>query len=267
MRKAGYITMAVLAAGTFLAAPLVAEAGGTIKGNVLFKGEVPPPKEFKFGKFPNPDFCKKIKENNHAAKSEDGETRLLKEVVVRDNGGLVNAIVSVRDIEDKEFIKNWKGTDVVSELCDFLPYTDVVVNKKNFHVENHDADPNNPKAKEGVLHNPHSFEVLGPRSMTIFNIALATKGASLDKMVKLRGESKGSVFRLQCDQHEYMQGWYVPVKNPHYDKVDPSNGAFEIKDVPAGKHKVMAWHPVAGKVEKTVEVPEGGTVEVTFEIK
>lgn len=67
---------------------------------------------------------------------------------------------------------------------------------------------------------------------------------------------KGSVLRLQCDQHEFMQGWYLPVTNAHYG-VAGADGTFEIKDVPAGKHKVVAWHPIAGQVEADVDVKDG----------
>lgn len=247
-----------------LAAPLVAQAGGTIKGKVTFTGKVPPPKEFKFSKFPNEEFCKK-----NPSKSEDGKTRLLKEVEVGEGNTLKNAVVSVRDIEDKAF-RDKAGKEapqmVVAELCEFIPYTGISVSLGQFKVVNNDADPDDPKSKEGVLHNPHTFDQLGARSSTEFNIGLAKKGDSLEKKVKLRMSKKGSVLRLQCDQHEFMQGWYLPVTNPHYSVVN-EDGTFEIKDVPAGKHKVMAWHPVAGKVESDVEVKDGGTVEANFEIK
>ncbi len=72
--------------------------------------------------------------------------------------------------------------------------------------------------------------------------------------------------RLQCDQHEFMQSWFLPVENPYYAKVK-DDGRFEIKNVPAGKHAILAWHPVAGKVEAEVHVPEGGTVEADFDMK
>jgi len=71
---------------------------------------------------------------------------------------------------------------------------------------------------------------------------------------------------LQCDQHEFMQGFFLPVENPHYAVVK-DDGTFEIKDVPAGKHKLVAWHPFAGKVEAEVDVTEGGTAQANFEIK
>ena len=128
-------------------------------------------------------------------------------------------------------------------------------------------DPDDPKSLKGVLHNPHSFEVMGSSSSTIFNIALAEKDSKLDKPAIMR--KQGSMLRLQCDQHEFMQSFFWPVSNPHY-AVAGNDGSFEIKDVPAGKHKLAVWHPFAGKgkaVEVEVDVPEGGKATVTAQIK
>ncbi|MDH4194802.1 MAG: carboxypeptidase-like regulatory domain-containing protein [Nitrospirota bacterium] len=264
MRNRQSFTMSLLIGGILIAAPLVAQAGGTIKGKVTFTGKVPPPKEFAFKKFPNTEFCKK-----NESKSADGNTRLLKEVEVDGSKGLKNAVVSVRDVEDKGFTDKAKKEapqSVVAELCEFKPYTGIAVSLGQFKVVNNDADPSDPKSAEGVLHNPHSFDQLGAKSSTEFNIGLAKKGDSLDKSVKLKMSKKGSVLRLQCDQHEFMQAWYLPVTNAHYG-VAGADGTFEIKDVPAGKHKVMAWHPIAGQVEADVDVKDGGTVEANFEIK
>jgi hypothetical protein len=77
MRNRQSLTLSLLMGGLLIAAPLVAQAGGTIKGKVTFTGKVPPPKEFAFSKFPNVAFCQK-----NTNKSADGETRLLKEVQV-----------------------------------------------------------------------------------------------------------------------------------------------------------------------------------------
>ncbi len=240
-----------------LATPLVAQAGGTISGKITYSGKAIPPKEFPFSKFPNPDFCKK----NPSKKGDD--TRLLKEVEVDATKGLKNAIVSVRGLKDKGFQHTPK---VIAKLCEFLPFTGVLVNKGRFIVENDDADLDDPKSKEGVLHNPHSFDVLGAKSSTLFNIGLARKGDSLDKKIKMRMARKGSVLRLQCDQHEFMQAWFLPVSNSHFS-LSGGDGSFEITDVPAGKHKVLAWHPVAGNVTMDVEVKDGATVKANFDIK
>ena len=264
MRKHHSLTLSLLIGGALLAAPMLAQAGGTIKGKVTFSGKVPPPKEFLFSKFPNPKFCVQ-----NPSKSADNKTRLLKEVEVDGSKGLKNAIISVRDINDKKWAKQFKkepSQKVIAKLCEFLPYTGIVVNKGKFMVENTDADPNDPKSTKGVLHNPHSFDVLKSKSATLFNIGLATKGSNLNKKIKMRMAKRGSVMRLQCDQHEWMQGWYLPVTNPFYTRGN-DDGTFEIKDVPAGKHKVMAWHPRAGKVESEVDVKDGAIVEVNFDIK
>jgi hypothetical protein len=261
MKKSLFAVVSMMIVGAFLALPLESFAGGTVTGKVTYTGK-PEEKEFLFSKFPNPKFCPK----NPKKELVKGEKRMLPTIEVGKDGALKSAVVAVTDVEDKAFMDGYKGTDVVAEFCEFMPYTGVVVKQKNFHVENHDADPEDPKSVKGVLHNPHSFEVLGPSSTTVFNIGLAEKGSKLDKPVVLRKDKQGSMFRLQCDQHEFMQSFFLPVQNPHYAVVK-DDGTFEIKDVPAGKHKLVAWHPFAGKVEAEVEVPEGGSAKADFQIK
>lgn len=267
MKKSAFLLMSGVIVGAFLLAPLASYAGGTVTGKVTYSGK-PEEKEFLFSKFPNPKFCPKIPKPELVK----GEKRIMPTIEVGKDGALKHAVVAVKDIDDKAFTDAYKGTEVVAEFCEFMPFSGVVVKQKNFHVENHDADPDDPgpkgdfPGKKGVLHNPHSFEVLGPSSSTVFNIALAEKGSKLDKPVVLRKDKQGSMFRLQCDQHEFMQSFFLPVTNPHYAVVK-EDGTFEIKDIPAGKHKLIAWHPFAGKVEAEVDVPEGGTAQAKFEVK
>ena len=157
-------TLAVLfgvAAVAFVAAPLTSFAGGSISGKVTYAGKSEQ-KEFSFAKFPNPKFCPK----NPHKELMDGDKRFLKQIEVGKDGGLKHAVVAVIDVEDKAFIDGYQGTEVVAEFCEFLPFAGVVVNNKSFKVENHDADPDDPKSIQGVLHNPHSFVVKGTSSAT-----------------------------------------------------------------------------------------------------
>ncbi|WP_455377396.1 hypothetical protein [Petrachloros mirabilis] len=254
-----------LAAVAFVAAPLTSFAGGTISGKVTYAGKSEK-KEFSFKKFPNPNFCPK----NPNKALMDGDKRFMPTIEVAKDGGLKNAVVAVMDIEDKGFMDGYKGTEVSAEFCEFLPFAGVVVNNKNFHVENKDADPDDPKSTAGVLHNPHSFVVKGVSSATGFNIGLAKKGDTLDKPVVFRGGAeKVGYYRLQCDQHEFMQSFFLPVTNAHY-AVTKEDGSFEIKDVPAGKHKVVAWQPFVGKgkrYEFEVEVKDGAAATLKAEMK
>ncbi|HXV69259.1 MAG TPA: hypothetical protein VD738_10070 [Nitrospira sp.] len=254
-----------VAAVALVATPLTSFAGGTISGKVTYAGKAEQ-KEFLFSKFPNPNFCPK----NPNKALMDGDKRFLKTIEVGKDGGLKNAVVAIVDIEDKAFMDGYQGTEVKAEFCEFLPFSGIVVNTKSFKVENMDADPDDPKSVQGVLHNPHSFVVKGASSATGFNIGLAKKGDKLDKPVVFRGGAeKVGYFRLQCDQHEFMQSFFLPVTNAHF-AVAKDDGSFEIKDVPAGKHKVVAWHPFAGKGKRTefeVDVTDGGTANLKAEIK
>lgn len=254
-----------VAAVALVAAPLTSYAGGTITGKVTYAGK-PEQKEFLFSKFPNPKFCPK----NPNKSLMDGDKRFLKQIEVSKDGGLKGAVVAVVDVEDKAFVDGYAGTEVVAAFCEFQPFSGIVVNTRAFKVENTDADPDDPKSVAGVLHNPHSFTVKGTTSATGFNIGLAKKGDKLDKPVTFRGGAeKEGYFRLQCDQHEFMQSFFLPVSNPHFAVVK-EDGSFELKDVPAGKHKVVAWHPFAGKAKKVefeVDVTDGGTANLKAEIK
>ena len=265
MKKIGAFVVIAVAAIAFLAAPMTSWANGTVEGKVSFAGKAPEPKEFLFSKFPNPKFC--VKNENKDAK---GEKRLLHEVQVGKDGGLKNAVVAVRGINDEKFQADFKGQDITAKLCEFLPYTGVVVPvQSSFRVMNTDADPDDPKSVKGVLHNPHSFEVKGASSTTIFNIGLPEKDKGLDKPIRLRKAADGSVFKLICDQHEFMQFWALPVTSPYYAVVG-EDGKFDIKGVPAGKYKLVAWHPVLNKgvpMEQEIEVKDGGEAHAKFEFK
>ncbi|HWC50902.1 MAG TPA: hypothetical protein VG453_04420 [Nitrospira sp.] len=264
MKSALSIVLGV-AAVAFVAAPVTSFAGGTITGKVTYSGK-PEKKEFLFSKFPNPKFCPK----NPNKALIDGDKRFLPTIEVGKDGGLKNAVVAVVDVEDKAWADGYAGTEVVAEFCEFLPYSGVVVNTRPFKVENHDADPDDPKSTQGVLHNPHSFTVKGSTSATGFNIGLAKKGDKLDKPVTFRGGAeKEGYYRLQCDQHEFMQSFFLPVTSPHFAVVK-EDGTFEIKNVPPGKHKVVAWHPFVAKGKKTefeIEVADGGTANLKAELK
>lgn len=265
MKKIGSLMAIAIGAIALLSAPMTSWAGGTVEGKVSFTGKAPAPKEFVFSKFPNPKFC--VKNKNKDAK---GEKRLLHEVEVGKDGGLKNAVVAVMGINDEKFQADFKGQDITSELCEFLPYTGVVTaNQSSFRVMNKDADPDDPKSVKGVLHNPHSFEVKGTSNTTIFNIALPEKDKGLDKPIKLRKAADGSVFKLICDQHEFMQFWALPVTSPFYAVVG-EDGKFEIKGIPAGKYKVVAWHPAINKgvpIEQEIEVKDGAEAKAKFEFK
>ena len=233
--------------------------GGTLTGKVTFKGAVPAPKTFEFTKFPNAGFCEKT--------DSDGKgRRVVQEVKVGKDNALKDVVVYIEGIEKgKPF--NFGGTDVKIDGCRFSvqggpsTFAGVVVKKAEIRVENLDADPSDPKAATGVLHNPHSYEVAGTSNSTIFNLPLPEKGQVLKKPVTLR--KKESIFKLECDQHNYMQAFFQPVTNPYYAIVG-EDGTFSIDGIPPGTYEVYAWHPTLGKQEAKVTVAAKGQAKTDF---
>lgn len=240
-----------------------ASGKAVVEGTITFKGTPPPPKMFDLAKFPQPAFCGKV--------DNDGKGhRILREVTVND-GRLQDVVVYIQDIaKGKPFLFN--GTDVKMDHCRFLvqggasSFVGVVVDGGEIRFLNTDADPKDPRAATGVLHNPHTHSVRdttgGKKSYTMFNKPLPNKGQVL--MEKITLKTPDSVVNLACDQHEYEQAWFYPIQNPYYAIVG-SGGTYSIDQVPAGKYKLIAWHPILGVQEKTIEVGATGTVTANFE--
>ena len=70
---------------------------------------------------------------------------------------------------------------------------------------------------------------------------------------------------IKCDAgHTWMSAYIVVTENPYY-AVTNDNGIFEIKDIPAGKYQLKAWHEKLGTQIAEVTVTEKGTAKVVFD--
>jgi len=211
--------------------------GGAITGKVTFKGTPPPPTKILMAK--DPEVC------------GTGE-RIIDPVAVGGKGELKDAVIYIVGIEKG---KAWKGEKfhLDQKGCRFLPYVGVMENKKKLEVTSNDP----------VLHNIHTYEIVGEVRRTIFNVGQPNQGFTFEQEVKLR---KSNTMKVECDAHNFMHAWQLALENPYYS-VTADDGAFKIEDIPAGSYKVKAWHPTFGEMEKDVNVTAKGKVDVEFEFK
>ena len=75
--------------------------------------------------------------------------------------------------------------------------------------------------------------------------------------------------KFNCDVHNWMFAWVTVVDSPYFAVTD-KDGKFTIKDVPAGKYKIVALHRKAAPtgMEKDVDVNGGNaSVDFTLEVK
>lgn len=237
--------------------------GATLSGMVTLKGKAPAPKTFPIAKFPQPDFCSGV--------DTKGGERLLHDVSVGKGNALQDVVVVIKGIkEGKPY--GLKKTHVDMDVCKFIvtggpsTFVGVVSPTVNFTVTNNDEAPD-PKTGEviGVLHNPHAFGI-APRKnpSTMFNLGMPEKGQTISFKKDMRKIRRAPVMKLQCDQHEYMQAWFRSVRHPYYAQVG-ADGSFSIDQIPAGKYKVVAWHPILGEQTQEVTFGAGAKESLKFE--
>jgi len=104
------------------------------------------------------------------------------------------------------------------------------------------------------------------------NVFSLSSGNSFDLgLYNSSAEAKGHTFNepgavdIYCNIHPQMAASALVVPNRHFAKVRP-DGGFEIKGVPRGKRKVVAWAPGARLTSQWVEL-DGETSEVSLKLE
>jgi plastocyanin len=156
--------------------------------------------------------------------------------------GAPDAIVYVEDI-----VATARGTAVMKqENKQFLPRVLVVQKGTTVQFPNMDA----------LFHN-------------VFSV---TPESSFDLGSYRQGESKGvtmskpGVVSVYCNMHPQMVGYVLVVPNGNYAHAG-KDGFFRLQNIPAGRHRIVAWAPDAKPVVTEAEVSETEPVTIELELK
>jgi hypothetical protein len=226
----------VSAPGAFGYQEVAVSDGGTITGKVSFKGEVPEPQHFQVSVDPN--VC---------GKEQDF-------TFVRVNGdALQNVVVVLEGVKQgKPFAT--QSTELVAKNCVYLPYVMIASEKDAvgpaFTIENTDT----------VTHIYHAYEVVRAARRHLAAVALPGKASGLLDKLEVR---KGNVIKIECDLHNFMHSWARVVENPYFAEVR-KDGSFKIDDIPPGRYKLVAWHPILGEQTQEVNIASKGMAKADF---
>jgi hypothetical protein len=118
-----------------------------------------------------------------------------------------------------------KAAALNQQGCRFAP--DVLLVKKDADLTIRNSDP--------VLHNIHTYEIIGAVRRTMFNVGQPDKG-DMKQPVKMR---RANVVKIECDAPDFMHAWSFAADNP-YATVTKEDGSFAIDGLPEGKHSFTA---------------------------
>jgi plastocyanin len=204
--------------------------GGTIAGRVKVAGPLP-----------KDDVIKVTKDQSHC-----GETLPREKYVFGKDRGVLNAVVMITDIAKGKRIPP-ADVPIVNKMCAFHPHVQTAVKGQSMVVVNQDP----------MLHNTHMYL----DKKTVFNAALPRTGMEIKKPIQ-----KAGLVSIQCDEHDWMQGYLYVADQPYLSTTDDT-GAYSLGDVPPGTYKVKVWHEAFGEQVQTVTVPAKGKVVADFELK
>jgi plastocyanin len=186
--------------------------------------------------------------------------------------GLANCIVGLTDVakgKDFEGAMAEKGALVTLDhkQCRYVPHVILMRAGQQLHLWN--SDP--------VQHNVHGYF----KSITQFN-EMISSNSKLEPTDGTRLTLPG-LYPIKCDIHYWMTGYAYAARHP-YHAVSGADGTCALTNVPAGQYRIGCWHEgmrirvqqngaeISGYEfsaditlpEQVVDVPAGGTVDVTF---
>ena len=208
--------------------------GATLTGVVKFHGAALPPARIQMVGDPS---CTKA--HPSPAMSED--------VVTDGSGDLANVVVYVSDgLGDRTFDPPSEPAVLQQKGCLYEPHVVAMRAGQTLKVVNADS----------TTHNIHPT----PANNREWNKS-QPPGLAIEETFARQEVA----IPVKCNVHPWMKSYVAVVKNPYF-ALSGKNGAFEIKNLPAGTYTVQAWHEKLGTKSQqiTVGANENKTLEFEF---
>ncbi len=197
---------------------ITVQDGGSIRGQVLFDGQAPPPATLPV----------------HKNRAVCGESVPDESLLVDAYGGLKNVVVVL------DGIRAGKGNPVLPALldnknCAFVPRVQTIAVGQPLELRNSDF----------ILHNVHARQ---NGHTTIFNLGLPYWSEKTYRFTQ-----PGQVL-IDCDVlHTWMRAHIIVTDHP-YTAVTDAAGRFDINHIPPGEYGLRLWHERLGEQTQAVSV-------------
>ena len=234
----------LVALAGFAAALQVATAGN-VTGKVTFKGTPTPDK----------DVSQEMKTDANCGKLHTTAPKI-RYCIVGADGALADVVVVLKGVPNAKSTGAAAAPLVLDQKgCEYIPYVAAAQTGQKIVVKN--SDP--------TTHNVHPTPANTAGGNKEANQAQFAGGADLN----FTFPGAESFLRFKCDVHPWMFSYITIVDHPYF-AVTGKDGTFTIKDVPAGKYTITAFHrkaAMAGQDQSVEVTADGGKSDFTLEIK
>lgn len=132
--------------------------------------------------------------------------------------------------------------EIDQKNCKFIPHVSAIHTKQQLVFKS--SDSVNHNVRYSAFTNPPFNQILAP----------------LAKTMPLKLVPERRPLPLACDIHPWMKGYLMVFNHPFF-VVTGADGTFEIKGIPAGAHKVVAWQESSGYVTQGAAAGQAVTVK------
>ncbi len=216
---------------------------GNITGKVTLKGTAPAEKD--------------ITGVTDAACSAGHTTPMKTRFFVVGSGGeLADTVVILKGVPNAKSTGDTAAPLLIDQKgCEYVPYVGAVQTGQKILVKNSDQ----------TMHNIHPSPANTAGGNKEENKAQFAGAADLT----FTFPATENFLKFKCDVHPWMFSYITVVDHPYF-AVTGKDGAFTIKDVPAGKYKIVALHRKAAPagIEQDIEVTaDGAKTDFALEAK
>lgn len=214
------------------------ETAGTLSGQVLVDGTIPPAEMIRMDGDPK---CVELVKN---------EARPAEYIVSNDGKTLANVFVYVKDELQPHFYP--VPTEPVvfdQQQCRYVPR--VLGLQVGQPLEIRNSDP--------LLHNVRGDGVINQT----FDIGQPVQGLTTTRSFTTREV----MIPVKCQVHAWMRGYIGVLEHPYF-AVSDENGRFTIENLPPGTYTIEAWHERLGTQTQqvTVAAKAAATADFTFKV-
>ena len=220
-------------AATEAAKPVDASTAGSITGTVQLESKPPRMKVINMTAEP---------------KCAQGHSSpvLTQEVVPGENGTLQSVVVYLQgDFSQYKFGEPQTPATIDQKGCMYNPHVLALRSGQPLEVIN--SDP--------VTHNIHPV----PKDNREWNQSQPPGAAPI---VQSFAREEVTI-PVKCNVHPWMKAYIAVLNNPYF-QVTGKDGSFDLKNVPPGTYKVVAWHEFYGTSEQSVTIGPKESKNIRF---